>query len=99
MAKFKFESLKFEQIMKDYAEIREVTIPDAVMLNARLLCVELARRTQPFGADDKAKLTGEKAITRSGRRAVIKCRSFKASRWHIRNHWRSNEYKGWLRLV
>jgi len=50
--------------MKDYAEIREVTIPDAVMLNARLLCVELARRTQPFGADDKAKLTGEKAITR-----------------------------------
>jgi hypothetical protein len=49
MAKFKFESVKFEQIMKDYAEIREVTIPDAVMLNARLLCVELARRTQPFG--------------------------------------------------
>ena len=49
MAKFKFESLKFEQIMKDYAEIRAVTIPDAVMLNARLLCVELARRTQPFG--------------------------------------------------
>ena len=64
MAKFKFESLKFEQIMKDYATIREVTIPDAVMLNARLLCVELARRTQPFGADEKAKLTGEKAITR-----------------------------------
>jgi len=52
MAKFKFESVKFEQIMKDYAEIREVTIPDAVMLNARLLCVELARRTQPFGNDD-----------------------------------------------
>jgi hypothetical protein len=50
--------------MKDYATIREVTIPDAVMLNARLLCVELARRTQPFGIDDKAKLTGEKAITR-----------------------------------
>ena len=49
MAKFKFESVKFEQIMKDYATIREVTIPDAVMLNARLLCVELARRTQPFG--------------------------------------------------
>jgi len=51
MAKFKFESLKFEQIMADYAEIREVTIPDAVMLNARLLCVELARRTQPFGEE------------------------------------------------
>ena len=52
MAKFKFENVKFEQIMKDYATIREVTIPDAVMLNARLLCVELARRTQPFGNDD-----------------------------------------------
>ena len=64
MAKFKFESVKFKQIMADYATIREVTIPDAVSLNARLLCVELARRTQPFGADDKAKLTGEKAITR-----------------------------------
>jgi hypothetical protein len=63
MAKFKFESLKFEQIMADYAEIREVTIPDAVMLNARLLCVELARRTQPFGDNNKARETGEKAIT------------------------------------
>ena len=64
MAKFKFESLKFEQIMKDYAEIREVTIPDAVSLNARLLCVELARRTQPFGNDNAAKKGAEKAITR-----------------------------------
>jgi hypothetical protein len=63
MAKFKFESVKFEQIMADYAEIREVTIPDAVSLNARLLCVELARRTQPFGDDNKARETGEKAIT------------------------------------
>ena len=54
MAKFKFESVKFEQIMKDYATIREVTIPDAVMLNARLLCVELARRTQPFGENSTA---------------------------------------------
>jgi len=51
MAKFKFESVKFEQIMSDYATIREVTIPDAVSLNARLLCVELARRTQPFGEE------------------------------------------------
>jgi len=49
MAKFKFESVKFEQIMKDYATIREVTSPRAVMRYARLLCVELARRTQPFG--------------------------------------------------
>lgn len=52
MAKFKFENLKFEQIMKDYATIREKTIPDAVHLNARLLCAEFARRTQPFGKDE-----------------------------------------------
>jgi hypothetical protein len=49
MAKFKFDATKFEEIMKDYAEIVEKTIPDAVALSARLLCVELARRTQPFG--------------------------------------------------
>jgi hypothetical protein len=61
MAKFKFENLKFEQIMKDYATILEKTIPDAVHLNARLLCVEFARRTQPFGNDQQV---GEKAIAR-----------------------------------
>ena len=52
MPKFKFENLKFEQIMKDYATIRETTIPDAVHMNARLLCVEFARRTQAFGKDE-----------------------------------------------
>jgi len=50
--------------LNDYAEIRNVTIPDAVHLNARLLCVELARRTQPFGDKASSKLSGEKAITR-----------------------------------
>lgn len=52
MAKFKFENLKFQQIMKDYATIREKTIPESVHLNARLLCAEFARRTQPFGRDE-----------------------------------------------
>jgi hypothetical protein len=52
MPKFKFENLKFEKIMKDYATIREKTIPDAVLLNARLLCAEFARRTQAFGKDE-----------------------------------------------
>jgi len=49
MAKFKFDATQFKEIMKDYSEIVEKTIPDAVALSARLLCVELARRTQPFG--------------------------------------------------
>ena len=61
MPKIKFENLKFEQIMKDYATILETTIPDAVHMNARLLCVEFARRTQPFGKDDKV---GKAAIAR-----------------------------------
>lgn len=64
MAKFKFQDLRFEQIMKRYADAKNVSIPDAVMLNARLLCVELARRAQPFGASDSSKKAGEKAITR-----------------------------------
>jgi hypothetical protein len=59
MPKFKFTATKLENILDDYAKIREQTIPDAVVANARLLCVELARRTQPFGADNKAKLAGE----------------------------------------
>lgn len=50
--------------MKRYADAKNVSIPDAVMLNARLLCVELARRTQPFGFSDGSKKAGEKAITR-----------------------------------
>lgn len=47
-----------------YSEIREKSIPDSVRLHARLLCVELSMRTQPFGKDDTGKLNGEKAITR-----------------------------------
>lgn len=52
--KFKFDAQKFEAILKDYSEIVEKSIPDCVALNARLLCVELARRTQPFGTKPDA---------------------------------------------
>jgi hypothetical protein len=74
MPKFKLTNLKFEQIMKDYAQIREVTIPAAVHANARLLCVELARRTQPFGDKTGGEKVGEKAIARDlmGRGGGIK---------------------------
>jgi hypothetical protein len=64
MAKFKFQTEGLKNILEEYAELREQSIPDAVVASARLLCVELARRTQPFGADDKAKKVGEKSITR-----------------------------------
>jgi hypothetical protein len=49
LPKFKFEAHKLEQILKEYAEIREVEVPRAVLINGRLLAKELARRTQPFG--------------------------------------------------
>jgi hypothetical protein len=51
-SKFKFDATKFEAIMIDYAEILKKTIPDSVALGARSLCVELARRTQPFGTSN-----------------------------------------------
>ena len=60
----KFESKGLKNILDQYAELREQTIPDAVVAASRLLCVELARRTQPFGDKDDAKKAGEKAITR-----------------------------------
>jgi len=60
----KFENLKFAEIMKDYATILEVTIPEAVRINARLLAVEFSRRTQPFGFDDKSHKQGQGAIAR-----------------------------------
>ena len=78
MAKFKYTNLKFEKIMADYAEIRETTIPDAVHMSARLLCVELARRTQPFGDKKGGEKVGEKAIATDiygGRRSTGKGKS------------------------
>jgi hypothetical protein len=63
LPKFKFEDTKFKQILEEYSQIRKVTIPDSVIFNARLLCVELSRRTQPFG-NEKAKQVGEKAIVK-----------------------------------
>jgi hypothetical protein len=54
LPKFKFEAHKLEQILKEYAEIREVEVPRAVLINGRLLAKELARRTQPFGTKAKA---------------------------------------------
>jgi len=59
MPKFKFEARKLESILKEYAEIREVEIPKAVLINGRLLAKELMRRTQPFGIKQDS---GEKRV-------------------------------------
>lgn len=39
--------------MKDYATVLEKSLPETVHTNARLLCVELARRTQAFGHESE----------------------------------------------
>lgn len=68
----KLDNLKFKKILDEYQEILEKTLPEAVRINARLLAVELARRTQPFGNNDKAKNIGETAIAKDllgGRRS------------------------------
>lgn len=54
MPRFKFESGKLQDILKEYATLREVEIPKAVLINGRLLAKELARRTQPFGTKNEA---------------------------------------------
>ena len=64
MPAMKLESKGLKNILDQYAELREQTIPDAVVAASRLLCVELARRTQPFGDKDDAKKAGENAIRR-----------------------------------
>lgn len=65
MPKLSWDNAKFRTLMEKYAEIRKKTIPDSIRLHARLVCVELSMRTQPFGGnDDRGKNNGEAAITR-----------------------------------
>lgn len=59
-----FNNAPFKDLMQKYATIREKTIPDSIRLHARLLCVELAMRTQPFGKNESDVKSGEGAIRR-----------------------------------
>ena len=63
-ASITIEKTGMEEFFRFYAAVREKTMPEALRINARLLCVELARRTQPFGKDDSAKKDGESAVAR-----------------------------------
>lgn len=74
-ASITIEKTGMEEFFRFYAAVREKTMPEALRINARLLCVELARRTQPFGKDDSAKQSGERAIAKDllgGKRSVGK---------------------------
>jgi hypothetical protein len=63
-ASITIEKTGMEEFFRFYAAVREKTMPEALRINARLLCVELARRTQPFGKDESAKKSGESAVAR-----------------------------------
>ncbi len=62
MPKMSIDFTKFEQLLTEYSQIREVSLPDAVALHARLVCVELGRRTQPFGFGADAQALGEARV-------------------------------------
>lgn len=55
----KLDNLKFQKLLDDYSSILGKTVPECVRINARLVAVELARRTQPFGNEQKP---GENAV-------------------------------------
>lgn len=55
----RLDNLKLKKIFDDYQVILGKTLPECVRINARLVAVELARRTQPFGDSQNP---GENAV-------------------------------------
>jgi hypothetical protein len=74
-ATIKIESTGLEEMFRFYGAVKQKTLPDTLRIHARLLCVELARRTQPFGNKTGEEKIGEKAIAKDiygGRRSSAK---------------------------
>jgi hypothetical protein len=63
-ATIQIESTGLEEMFRFYGAVKQKTLPDTLRIHARLLCVELARRTQPFGDKSGGEKIGEKAISR-----------------------------------
>jgi hypothetical protein len=77
-ATIQIESTGLEEMFRFYGAVKQKTLPDTLRIHARLLCVELARRTQPFGDKSGGEKIGEKAITKDifgGRRSSGKGKS------------------------
>jgi len=58
------EKTGMEEFFEFYAKARQKTMPEVLRINARLLAVELAHRTQPYGKEDSVKKVGESAVAR-----------------------------------
>ena len=68
------EKTGLEQMFEFYGAVKQKTLPEVLRIHARLACVELARRTQPFGDKAGGEKVSEKAIARDlmGRGGGIK---------------------------
>jgi hypothetical protein len=60
--KFKISTERLQKKMRQYERIVGQEMPMIVKRQARLLCVELGKQTQPFGNGSKAKEQGEGAV-------------------------------------
>jgi hypothetical protein len=64
---FKVDALGLDTLLEEFQEYITIEMPQLVRKHARLLCVELANRTQPFSVGAKAKKAkdqGERAARR-----------------------------------
>lgn len=52
----------WDRLVHRFAAYRSKTVPEVVRAQARLICVNLAHNTQPYGADDAARAKGRNAV-------------------------------------
>jgi len=58
------DASKLQKALKAFIGNTKAEASKEMRIQARMLCVSLANSTQPFGDDNKAKIIGEKAVTR-----------------------------------
>lgn len=58
------EKTGLEKMFEFYGTVKQKTLPEVLRIHARLACVELARRTQPFGDKKGDEKVGTSAVAR-----------------------------------
>jgi hypothetical protein len=58
------EKTGLEKMFEFYGTVKQKTLPEVLRIHARLVCVELSRRTQPFGDKSGEEKVGASAIAR-----------------------------------
>lgn len=67
--KYSVDDQKFREAMLKYAVAKKKSFSETLIQGSRILAVNLAHQTQPFGSDNKAKESGEGAVTTEIQRA------------------------------